>query len=225
MSTTWNQIEAALPRGFQPNALDQALEEEVRAAAKGDSDAFGRIVSASSRMVCSIALAIVRDLHASEDVAQEVYAMAWRDVGKLRNPQSFLPWLRQMTRNRAHSYLRDQVSRHAPLSDEAAEGHPDPRAGAEVRLIRKEEMRLLDEVIDSLPDDAREVVTLYYREGESIRQVAALLGLREDAVRQRLSRARALIREEVLRKSGRVLAKTATGAAFTTVVLAALTTT
>src|SRR4051794_5851125 len=82
------------------------LELHVRAAAQGDAEAFARLVDASRTLVCSIALAILRDVEASQDVAQDVFLAAWRDLGKLRNPASFLPWLRQMTRNRAHHVLR-----------------------------------------------------------------------------------------------------------------------
>ena len=61
-------------------------------------------------------------------------------------------------------------------------------------MLADEERRLLEVVLDELPDDTREVVTLYYREGESTAHVARLLGLSEDNVRQRLSRARSRLR-------------------------------
>ena len=77
------------------------LDAWVVAAARGDVDAFARLVSATSSLVSSIALAIVRDLDVSQDVAQDVFLVAWRDLRRLRNPASFLPWLRQMTRHRA----------------------------------------------------------------------------------------------------------------------------
>lgn len=70
-------------------------------------------------------------------------------------------------------------------------------------------------MLDGIPDDAREVIVLYYRESRSTRQVAALLGISEAAARQRLSRSRALIREEVLERFGSAAAATAPGAAFT----------
>lgn len=90
-------------------------------------------------------------------------------------------------------------------------------------LLEDEERSILGEVLDALPDEAREVVILFYREGSSTRQVAELLGISEDAVRQRLSRTRMRIREEVLRRFGRTMTKTAPGAAFVTVVAGALT--
>jgi RNA polymerase sigma factor (sigma-70 family) len=202
------------------------LELHVRAAAQGDAEAFARLVDASRTLVCSIALAILRDVEASQDVAQDVFLAAWRDLGKLRNPASFLPWLRQMTRNRAHHVLRDRVRLRRVISDAEADdllaAASDPHPASPDRLLAAEEERLLAEALGELSDEAREVVTLYYREGRSVRQVADLLGLREEAVKQRLSRARSRLRETMLDRLGATLQRTAPGATFTAAVMTAL---
>lgn len=168
-------------------------ESDITLAMRGDELAYRRLVEQSANTVCSIALAIVRNVEASEDVAQEVFLAAWTGMRKLRNPSSFLPWLRQITRNQSHLWLREH---------------------------RRE---VLAEVLDELPEDAREVVILYYREQSSVKHVAELLAISEDAVKQRLSRARTKIREEMLRRFGAAAARTAPSAAFATVIAAALT--
>ena len=77
-------------------------------------------------------------------------------------------------------------------------------------------------VIDALPEESREVLLLYYREGQSSRQVAGLLGLQDAAVRKRLSRAREKVREELLARLGDFARRTAPGAGFTAAVAAML---
>ncbi|HWN40737.1 MAG TPA: sigma-70 family RNA polymerase sigma factor [Thermoanaerobaculia bacterium] len=202
------------------------LDIQVRAAARGDQEAFASLVDATRTLVCSIALAILRDVEASRDVAQDVFLSAWRDLGKLRNPASFLPWLRQMTRNRAHHVLRDRVRSRRVISDAEADdlmaAATDPRPGAGEILLADEEKRRLAEALEALSDESREVVTLYYREGRSVRQVADLLGLREEAVKQRLTRARSRLRREMLDRLGETLQRTAPGAAFTTGLMTSL---
>lgn len=199
--------------------LGSQVQAQVRAAARGDQEAFARLVDATRTLVCSIALAILRDVETSRDVAQDVFLSAWRDLGKLRNPASFLPWLRQMTRNRAHHVLRDRVRSRRVISDAEADdlmaAATDPRPGAGEILLADEEKRLLAEALEALSDESREVVTLYYREGRSVRQVADLLGLREEAVKQRLTRARSRLRREMLERLGETLHRTAPGATFT----------
>ena len=205
------------------------LDDLVSAAAGGDRDAFARLVDETRGLVASIALAILRDVDVSRDVAQDVLLVAWRDLRKLREPASFLPWLRQITRNRAHHVLRARVRARRVIGEAAtADGVDlDERLAtacaaplASEVLVAEEQRTRLAEAIEALPDEAREVVTLYYREGQSARQVADLLGLREDAVKQRLSRARQRLRASLLDEVGETLRVTAPGAAFTAGVMA-----
>jgi RNA polymerase sigma factor (sigma-70 family) len=204
-----------------------AIEADVLAARGGDQQAFTRLVETTCSLVSSIALAIVRDPDLSKDIAQDVFLSAWRDIGKLRDPASFLPWLRQVTRNRAYHILRGlrRGRRHTAEShaDDLLEAAVDPRPDPHQRLVSIETRQLVADIIERLPVDAREVVTLYYREGRSTSQVADLLGLSEAAVRQRLARARASLREDLLEQAGREIAVTAPGAAFVAGVSTALT--
>src|SRR5262245_53656241 len=203
------------------------LELLVASAAGGDTDAFNQILVATSGMVASIVLAIVRDIDMSEDIAQEVFLSAWRDLKKLRNPASFLPWLRQVARNHAHHALRTRIRRRRWLvpfagQEERLEAMPAPDSGLRQRLLDAEQRRALGHALASLPEDKREVLILFYREGQSVAQVATLLDLSEDAVKKRLSRARTALRGMVLDELDESLKRTAPGSAFTIAVMAAL---
>jgi RNA polymerase sigma factor (sigma-70 family) len=199
------------------------VELDVRQAAAGDREAFARLLEATRTTVCSIALAVVRDVDASEDVAQDVYVHAWRGLPALRNPDSFLPWLRQLARNRANAFLRaDRAGRRTEMTDEIAATLRDPGANAEAFLVADAERRALREALDALNPDAREVLILFYREDQSVRQVARLLELSEAAVKKRLERAREALRESVLRVAAEAVAATKPGATFSLAVLALL---
>ena len=205
-------------------SLDLILQAELPAAARGSQDAYGRIVHACQNTVTAIALAITRDVQASEDIAQEAFLKAWQQLDRLKNSASFLPWLRQITRNLARDWLRAQHGR--PMSGEVAEiaigmaADPDPTPAE--RLLQTEEELVATEIISSLPEDSRETLLLFYREGQSSQQVADLLGLSDAAVRKRLSRARAMVREELLQRFGEFARSTAPTAAFTMIVLGGL---
>lgn len=197
------------------------LESDVLLARDGDEAAFLRLVEVSGNTVCSIALAIARNVQASEDIAQEVFLAAWTNLRKLRNPASFSPWLRQVTRNQAHLWRREHARELGDESILAAE--IDARPLPVDSVLADEERRVLAEVLDQLPDESREVLILYYREESSTRQVALLLGISEEAVRQRVSRSRAVVREQMLQRFGRAVARTAPGGAFVSAVAGALT--
>ena len=204
--------------------LDLMLRTELPAARRGSHEAYGRIVRACQNAITAIALAITRDVQASEDIAQEAFLSAWQQLDRLRNSASFLPWLRQITRNLARDWLRAQAQR--PLSGEAAEiaigMAADPSPEPADRLLRGEAEAAAEDIISALPEDSREVLLLFYREGQSSRQVAALLGLSDEAVRKRLSRARASVREDLLQRFGGLARSTAPSAAFALAVAGAL---
>ena len=202
-------------------SIDQTLERELPAAAGGCQHAYGRIVLACQNTITAIALAITRDRQASEDIAQEAFVKGWQQLHQLRSSTSFLPWLRQITRNLARDWLRAQRGR--PLTGEAAEVAlgmaADPTPGASDRLQRLEEEIAAEDIISALPTDSREVLLLYYREGQRTQQVADLLGLSDAAVRKRLSRARGQVRDGLLQRFGEFARSSAPSAAFATAVV------
>lgn len=206
-------------------AIDVLIASELPAASGGDTRAYSRIVAACQNTVTAIALAITRDVTTSEDIAQEAFLSAWQNLRRLQSPASFLPWLRQITRNLAHDHLRGRQRRAAEIADagEIIEMVADPSPGVMERLIEDERVRMADEIISALPDDSREVLLLYYREGQRSQQVAMLLGLSDAAVRKRLSRARAALRGEMQARLGEFARDTAPSVAFTAVVASALT--
>src|SRR5581483_11882536 len=131
------------------------IHADVLAAQRGDQQAFARLVGTTCALVSSIALAIVRDPDLSRDVAQDVFLSAWRDIAKLRDPASFLPWLRQTTRHRAYHILRGLRRGRRRLVDSRADellaAAVDPRPDAHQRLTSIETRRLVAGVIDRLP--------------------------------------------------------------------------
>lgn len=201
------------------------LESDVLAAQRGSHEAFSRLVRAYDKMVTSLIISIVRDFQMSEDVAQDVFLSAWKDLSKLRKPASFLPWLRQMARNHAKKAvkekIRDRERGAQPLEEEhleAVTGVSNPDAA----LLTKEEYQLFLDVFEELSTDDREIMTLYYREGRSVKQVANLLDLQAAAVKKRMERARNSMKESVLARFAKVVQATAPGAAFCTAVMLAL---
>ena len=109
-------------------AIDLLIKRELPAAVRGDRDAYGRIIVASQNAVTAVALAITRDVHTSEDIAQEAFLSAWHHLPRLKNPSSFLPWLRQITRNLAHDHLRGRRNRmlDGEVADLAIQHAADP---------------------------------------------------------------------------------------------------
>lgn len=97
--------------------IEQRIAEHLPAARRGDREAFAELVAATQTVTTSLALAVVRDVQYSEDIAQEAYVRVWQRLDRLGNPDSFLPWLRQITRNLARDHLRRKRVRPGDTSD------------------------------------------------------------------------------------------------------------
>jgi RNA polymerase sigma factor (sigma-70 family) len=206
-----------------PLLTDAAFDAEVTAAIAGDRDAFARLVAATSSLVTAITLSETRDVELARDAAQDVYLQVWGGLGGLRQPGSFLPWLRTAARRQARRLTLQRIRRaRGAEADEALEQAADAGPGPGERLLDAERAALVRSALEALPDEARETLILYYREGHSSAQVGRLLGLSDAAVQQRLSRARGKLREEVLARLGEALAATAPAAGFTAAVVALL---
>jgi RNA polymerase sigma factor (sigma-70 family) len=205
-------------------SVDALILQELPAARSGDQAAYGRIVAACQNTVTAVALAITRDVSASEDIAQEAFLNAWQHLERLHSPDSFLPWLRQIARNLARDHLRKY--RDQPLDGPNAElalaMAADPGPQPMQKLLADEHEATAAELIASLPEDSRETLLLFYREGQSSQQVAALLGITDAAVRKRLSRARQLVRDDLIKRFGEFARGSAPSAAFTAAVITGL---
>jgi RNA polymerase sigma factor (sigma-70 family) len=175
----------------------------VRDALAGDREAFEEIVRRFVSPVEATAYAITGDPDKSEDITQEAFVAAWQRLRQLEHPEKLRAWLCAIARNIARQSLRSapRDPLHATIAlDSAPESATvaDLPSAAEVAM-EKERRRLAWQAIEGIPEDYRLPLVLYYREGQSVREVAAALDLSEDTVRQRLSRARGMVRTEVSR--------------------------
>jgi RNA polymerase sigma factor (sigma-70 family) len=186
---------------------------DLLAARAGDLAAFRRLIEIHAAPVHAAATAVLGCAAAAEDVAQDTFVAAWRQLPELRDDHAFGAWVRGIARNLARTAARAQ--RAGPLPDEVAADvpHPDDAlddAAAEAALWA---------ALDALDAPDREVLSLFYREGRSVREVASRLRLDEAAVRKRLSRARGRLREDV---STRLTTRRAHADRIAVAVLAAL---
>lgn len=198
--------------------------ELVHACRAGNQEAFGQIVARYQSLICALAYSATGSLSQSEDLAQETFLAAWKELNGLREPTKLRAWLCGIARNLINNFLRKQgrdPSHHAESLEGIHEAHslePQPAEHA----ISKEEAEILWRALERIPETYREPLVLFYREHQSIEAVAQKLDLTEEAARQRLSRGRKLLENEVLSFVEGALAKTAPSAAFVVAVVAAL---
>ena len=185
------------------------------AIAKHSGRSYGRYQG----MISGLIYAACGDLHRSEDLAQETFLSAWKSLCGLREPTKLPAWLCQIARHRTQDLLRKnkpEESRGGSFWNQEA---PTPPPDSE--LLRKEEEAVLWRALAQVPQPYRETLVLYYRQGQSTEQVAAATETSEQAVRQRLTRGREMLRGEVASLMERKLAGSSPTPAFALAVVAA----
>jgi RNA polymerase sigma factor (sigma-70 family) len=205
-------------------AAESSDSELVAHSLRGSRDAFGQIVARYQSLVCSLAYSSTGNLTQSEDLAQETFLTAWKQLSQLREPAKLRAWLCGIVRNLSRRIRRGQerepLDGAAPLEVlgdlPAREGHPLEQA------ISREEEGILWRSLERIPETYREPLILFYRERRSMAQVALALELSEEAVRQRLARGRRLLHGEVVGFVEGTLEKTSPDRKFTLGVLSAL---
>jgi RNA polymerase sigma factor (sigma-70 family) len=194
----------------------------VQNSLTGGSAAFAEIVARYQTLVCSLTYNATGSLSRSEDLAQEVFLTAWKDLRRLREPAKLRPWLcgiaRRLTANTRRREGREPACGAGELEDE----HHAVGPGPVEQTISREEEAILWRSLAQMPETYREPLILFYREGQSVEHVAAALELTEDTARQRLSRGRKLLQVQVALFVEGALRQSTPGRAFTLGVITAL---
>ena len=161
----------------------------------GDSTAFGVLVDRYKESIYALAYSKLHNFHDAEDVTQEAFTKAYQNLKTLRRWDEFHTWLYSITSNLCKNWIR---TKSRQPDSEFIEDQP---AKSLSHYDSHHENAMLDtihEVLDSLPDTYQQVLTLHYLGGMDGVEIAEFLGMSPTSIWQRLSRARSLLRKEML---------------------------
>jgi len=177
-------------------SLEQSDAVLVEAAQQGRLDSFGALYQRYHNPIVALAYAQLGDKHAAEDAAQEVFAIACRDLRSLRERDKFGAWLGGICRNVTRQ-MRRVKTRTAPLpGPDATACVPAEEAGEPEQEERRDAVR---RAVWQLPDAERELVVMRYFNGFSQARISQVLDLTPAAVNGRLTRAKRRIAERLER--------------------------
>ena len=176
---------------------DAAMADE--ALVLNEEDLLEAAVREHAGLVYRIAHSVLRNAPEAEDATQETFLRALRHgkkFGQVENPKAWLArvaWRVAVERKRRQS---------VPVDAETVNEIASPAVGAEQALIERERNERLEVLIAALPDSLREALVLSTIEELSPREVSEALGISEAAVRSRAFRARQILKERLLARTG-----------------------
>lgn len=190
----------------RPRGREELLREEedgwVRAARRGDHDAFRLLVERYGDRAYETALRIVGRREEAEEAAQDAFLRAWRALPGFREEARFSTWLYRIVTRRALDAARSsrkRAERESAVEPEVIEARPAPGGTA----LPEASLRRLRFALGTLEPTPRAVVTLFYLRDLPVREVAKILDLPEGTVKTHLHRSRAELRRAWKRAESR----------------------
>jgi RNA polymerase sigma-70 factor, ECF subfamily len=149
-------------------------------ARSGDGDAFAELLAEHESMVFSLAYHFFNDRDRAADIAQDVFLQLYRNLDSIDSHAHLVHWLRQVTTRRCIDQLRRRRLRPVPIEEAGHLSTPsgDPTLG-----------RALRQLVATLPESQRLVVTLRYQEDLGPEEISRIAGMRLNTVKSHLHRA------------------------------------
>jgi RNA polymerase sigma factor (sigma-70 family) len=173
----------------------------IQKCLNGESEAFGFLVDKYKASVYYFLLSRLRNVHDAEDVSQKVFLRAYERLKHLKRWESFAKWLYSIAYTQSRNFIREKHNR--PDRESFEEQDPSIMINHSIDSYNEEQAiesikETVDEALNSLPEMYREVLVLHYIGGMQNKEIAVILGTSIDNIKQRLSRARSMLKEEVL---------------------------
>jgi len=195
--------------------------ELVEETLQGNKDAFGVLVTKYRGAVHGLAYHITGSFSDAEDLAQEAFIKAYGHLKQLQDRSKFASWLNGVTANLCKSWLRRQKDNIVSV-DESSDVSPQMIVydTPEKALADKEFRASVMKAVSALPEKNRLVITLFYLDGLSYKDIAGFLDTTVSTVQSRLQRGRKQLKEEMLQMVEEIFDEEKLGTQFTQKVLA-----
>jgi RNA polymerase sigma-70 factor (ECF subfamily) len=191
-------------------AVDAAQDQDdaalVRAAQRGDRDAFGLLVSRHASSILSVTTRMVGPIADAEDVAQEAFVAAYKALPGFQLDSKFSTWLYRIAVNKCTDWLRARRPETISLDPTANEGAAAWETADEQtphwELEQAELAWELDKAIQALPALYRESFVLRHVEGLGYDEMSAIIGVHRDTIKMRVYKARTLLCQSLAHLAG-----------------------
>ena len=178
----------------------------VRAAQRGDREAFGALVSRHAQSILSLATRMLGPAADAEDVAQDTFVAAYKALPAFKLDSKFSTWLYRIGVNKCTDSLRARRPENISLDETGDESAVAREVADEEtpywKLERAELAWELDQGIQALPHLYRESFVLRHVEGLGYDEMSAILGVHRDTLKMRVYKARTLLCQSLAHLDG-----------------------
>ncbi len=173
-------------------------QELITKILKGDTASFGFFVDTYQDMAMTIAFRICRNKQDAEDIVQNAFVRAYNSLNSYRSKSKFSTWFYRIVYNTAIS----QITKFQSKVEQDTLGKVENELSSlesipSLPIEQQEQSDIITLAIDQLPKDEAVILTLYYLEEHSIKEVAKIMSLTESNIKVKLHRARQKMQESL----------------------------
>lgn len=165
----------------------------VRAARRGDADAWDALFRAHQLPLYVFVIKMIRNETTALDLVQETFIAATRYLGSLKSDERFVSWLFSIARQKCAGHWRRHKDVEPLPEPEDVEATEEQQPGD--WLVAAEQESLLHEQIEKLPEPHREVIVLFFLEEFSIEEIAEITDSKPGTIKSRLHYAKKSLRQ------------------------------
>ena len=177
--------------GWGETQITAADEELVDKVVQGSRDSFSLLIDRYQGKVFRTVIGMVGSYSDAEDLTQEVFIRAYRNIRTFRKDSKFSSWIYRIAINASKNYNnRQRVVRFFSLDRE----HKHPEDCLEQQWVNKEEIEKVYRCLGELPSIFREVLVLKEVEGLDYQEISKIVGIEMGTVKSRISRAKEKLR-------------------------------
>ena len=179
----------------------QSDAELIQQILQGNQDAFGPLVRKHQKGVHALVWRKIGDFHIAQEITQDAFLKAYDKLGTLKNHKQFPGWLYVIAANLSRDWLRKRAVPEQSLEETdtsevdqvSYSRHIEETREADADETRREVVKKL---LEKLPESERTVMTLHYLGEMTIKAISEFLGVSQNTIKSRLSRARNRLRQE-----------------------------
>lgn len=170
----------------------------IDAIQNGDPAPYAFIVNAYQHMAYTIAIRILRNAEDAEDVSQESFIKAYQQIKQFQGNSKFSTWLYTIVYRTAISKLKENRIDTLSISDAINDNYTQDSSAPQLEQLRlNEERTYVKQAIQKLPQTEAVVITLFYLNENSIKEIKEITGLSSAVIKIRLFRARKKLEREL----------------------------
>lgn len=166
-------------------------EKVIDAVINGDANSFSLIVDAYKNMVFTLCIQLMKDNMLAEEIAQDVFLKAYRNLHAFKRESKFSTWLYKIAYNTCLSALRKKKIEFGELNESI---HGNDSNNAFDELVKEDRNSMIKDLLLNLKEDDRVIIQLFFLEEQSIKEIAHITGMTDSNIKVKLHRSKAKLK-------------------------------